>query len=86
MSRRNAVGAVVIALGLALGLSPNALADQYTDADTEFIGGVSGGVHKSDDHGAGVELSTLHSTPLSFAKAEEEGAENSTSSLPVGEL
>ncbi len=38
------VGAVAVALGLALGLSPDATADDYTDTDTVFIGGVAGGL------------------------------------------
>ena len=44
MSGRKTAGAVAVAVGLSLGLSPTASADEYTDTDTEFIGGVSRGL------------------------------------------
>jgi hypothetical protein len=35
------VGAVAVVVGLLVGLSPSAAADDYTDADTKFIAAVS---------------------------------------------
>ena len=45
MSGRKTAGTVAVVVGLSLGLTPNAAADEYTDTDTEFIGGVSRGLN-----------------------------------------
>ena len=45
MSGRKTAGTVAVVVGLSLGLSPSAAADEYTDTDTEFIGGVSRGLN-----------------------------------------